>query len=100
MQPLLAKTLLIQDGKKDIVIDGGEKLSKVKGDHASLEFSMPSHTDDMSEEATSILSGVLTNTSKLVRVEDLMFSCLKLQPIGEHFLKHLAQSVQKNYWAK
>jgi hypothetical protein len=28
-----------------------------------------------------------------------MFSCFKLQPIGEHFLKHLAQSVQKNNWA-
>jgi hypothetical protein len=29
-----------------------------------------------------------------------MFGCFKLQPIGEHFLKHPAQSVQKNNWAK
>jgi hypothetical protein len=44
--------LLIQDRKKDIVIDGREKLSKVKGNHTSFEFSMPSHMDNMSEEAT------------------------------------------------
>jgi hypothetical protein len=78
----------------------GKKLSKVKGGHASLEFGTPSCPDDMSEEATSILGGVLTNTSKLVGVEDSVFGCFKLQPIGEHFLKHLAKSVQENNWAK
>jgi hypothetical protein len=81
------------------MIDGWEKLSEVKGDHASLEFSMPSPVDNMSEDATSIFSGVLTNAPELVRMKDSMFRCFKLQPIKEHFLKHLAQSVKKNYWA-
>jgi hypothetical protein len=40
------------------------------------------------------------NPSKLVGMKDSMFGCFKLQPVGEHFLKHLAQSVQKNNQAK
>jgi hypothetical protein len=47
----------------------------------------------VSKKAPSIFSGVLTNPSKLVGMEDSIFRCFKLQPIGEHFLKHLAQSV-------
>jgi hypothetical protein len=82
------------------MIDGRQKLSKVKGDHASFELSTPSCSDNVSEKAPSIFSGVLTNSPKLVGMEYSMFSCFKLQPIGEHFLKHLAQSVQKNNWAK
>jgi hypothetical protein len=82
------------------VIDGREKLSEVKSNHASLELGTPSCPDNMSEEATSILGGVLTSTLELVGVEDSVFSCFKLQPIGEHFLKHLAWSVQENNQAK
>jgi hypothetical protein len=61
---------------------------------------MLSCLNNVSEKAPSIFGGVLTNPSKLVGMEDSMFGCFKLQPIGEHFLKHLAQSVQKNNWAK
>jgi hypothetical protein len=82
------------------MIDGREKLSEVKGNHISFELGMPSCTDNVSEEATSILSEVLTKAPKLVGVEDSVFSCFKLQPIGKHFLKHLAQSVQENNQAK
>jgi hypothetical protein len=58
--------LLIQDGEKDIMIDGRKKLSKVKGDHTSFELGTPSCMDNMSEEATSILGGVLTNAPNLL----------------------------------
>jgi hypothetical protein len=35
------------------MIDGGEQLGKVEGNHASFEFDTPSCVDDMSEEAAS-----------------------------------------------
>jgi hypothetical protein len=54
------------------------------------EFCMPSCLDDMSEKAASVFGGVLTNPSKLVGMEHSIFGCLKLQPVGEHFLKHFA----------
>jgi hypothetical protein len=73
---------------------------KDTGHFPQCELGTPSHADDMSEEATSIFNGVLTNTPKLVGMEDSVFSCFQLQPIGEHFLKHPAQSVQKNNQAK
>jgi hypothetical protein len=92
--------LLIQDGEKDIMVDGGEELTQVKGDHTSFEFCMPSCLDDVGKKAASIFGGVLTNPSKLVGMKDSMFSRLKLQPVGEHFLKHLAQCIQKSNQAK
>jgi hypothetical protein len=82
------------------MINRGEKLSQVKCNHTSFEFCMPPCSDHVSKKAPSIFGGVLTNPSKLVGMEDSMFSCFELQPIGEHFLKHLAQSVQKNNWVK
>jgi hypothetical protein len=45
------KSLLFQDGEKDIVIDGGKKLSKVKSDHTCFELDAPCCPDDVSEEA-------------------------------------------------
>jgi hypothetical protein len=82
------------------MVDGREELSKVKSDHTSFELGMPSCPDNVSTEAPSIFGGVLTNTFKLVGMEDSMFGCFKLQPIGEYFLKHLAQSVQENNQVK
>jgi hypothetical protein len=56
--------------------------------------------DNMGEEAASIFGGVMMKTPKLVGMEDSILSCLKLQPVGEHFPQHFVQSFQKNYWAK
>jgi hypothetical protein len=80
------------------MIDGREKLSKVKGNHTNLELGMPSCLDDVSEEATSILGEVLTNTLELVGMEDSMFGCFKLQPIGEHSLKCFALQNYLRQW--
>jgi hypothetical protein len=94
MQPLLARTPAYPGWKEGH--HGWEELSHIKCNHASFKFCAPSCLDDMSKKAASTFGGVLTNPSKLVGMKDSMLGCLKLQPVGEHFLKHLAQSVQKN----
>jgi hypothetical protein len=43
--------------------------TKVKHDYASFELGTPSHVDNMSEEATSILSGILTNAPEQVGMD-------------------------------
>jgi hypothetical protein len=86
--------LLLEDWQDQFVIDWGEELSEIEGDHASLEARMPSGSDDMRQEAPSILSRVLTNATKLVGMENTMFRSLKLQTIGKHFLKQLAHCIK------
>jgi hypothetical protein len=46
-----------------------EELSEIEGDHTRLEACVPSGSDDMRQETPSILSRVLTNTTKLVGME-------------------------------
>jgi hypothetical protein len=88
------KPLLLEDWQDQFMIDWREELSEVKGDHARLEAHLPSGSDDMRQEAPSILSRVLTNTTKLVGMENTMFRSLKLQTIGKHFLKQLAHCIK------
>ena len=69
------------------MVDGWEELGEVKSDHAGFEVDTPSSSDDVSQVAASVFSGVLTNSTELVGVKDSVAGSLKLQSIGEHLLK-------------
>jgi hypothetical protein len=69
------------------MVHGRKELSEVKGDNASLEFGTPSSPDNVGKEATSIFSGVLTNPSELVGMEDTVLGSFELHSGGQHFLK-------------
>jgi hypothetical protein len=55
---------------------------------------MPSGSDDVRQETPSIFGRVLTNTTKMVGMEDTMFRSFDLQSIGKHFLKKLAHCIK------
>jgi hypothetical protein len=86
--------LLLEDWQDQFMIDWREELSEIECDHARLEARMPSGLDDVRQETPSIFGRVLTNTTKLVGMEDTMFRSFELQSIGKHFIKKLAHCIK------
>ena len=55
-----------------MVVEGGEKLSNIKGKNAHVVLSEPSCPDEMSEVYTCICCGSLENTPELMRVKKVI----------------------------
>jgi len=78
------------------VIEGREELCNVKGDDTSLEALSPARANQVSKEETSIFSGPLRDTTKLVGMKDTVLDSIKLESPGNYLLNELAKGVEQN----
>jgi len=76
--------------------EGGEELCNVKGDDTSLEALGLARANQVSEKETSIFSRPLSNTTKLVRIENTVLDSIKLELPSNHLLNELAKGVEQN----
>jgi len=82
------------------VIEGREELCNVKGHHTSLEVLGPTRANQVSEKETSIFSRPLSNTTKLVGMEDTMLDSIKLESPSHHLTNELAKGVEQDNRSK
>jgi len=82
------------------VIEGREELCNVKDNHTSLEALGPARANQVSKKETSIFSGPLSDTTKLVGMKDTVLDSIKLESPGNHLLNELAKGVEQDNGSK
>jgi len=82
------------------VIEGREELCNVKGDDTSLEALGPARANQVGEKETSIFSGPLSDTTKLVGIKDTVLDSIKLESPGNYLLNELAKGVEQDNRSK
>jgi len=78
------------------VIEGRKELCDVKGDHTSLEALGLARANQVSEKETSIFSRPLSDTTKLVGMEDTVLNSIKLESPSNHLINELAKGVEQD----
>jgi len=82
------------------VIEGRKELCNVKGHLTSLEALGPARANQVSEKETSIFSRPLSDTTKLVGMEDTMLDSIKLELPSNHLLNELAKGIEQDNQSK
>jgi len=82
------------------VIKGREELCNVKGNNTSLEALGPARANQVSEKEASIFSRPLSNTTKLVGMENTVLDSVKLESPSNHLLNKLAKGIEQDNGSK
>src|SRR5215471_2386104 len=77
------------------MVERRKKLSNVKSNNTCFKSFGPASTNNVSKKYTSILSGPLDNTTKLVGVKNIMLHSIKLKMLRKHFLNEFPNCIEK-----
>jgi len=78
------------------MVDRWEELRNVKGHHTCLETLGPSGSHQMCQDHPCILGRVLSHTSNLVQVENIVLDAIESETVGYHLLNEFAEGVQQH----